>query len=202
MGTIISLWKKKDEPVSEFERIFRPHLNYLYRIAYRFTGSTADAEDLVQEVLLKVLPKYQGIAPGKIRPWLAKVTYRTFIDRKRSFKRSPFSLLSFRDPRDDRDVVDAIQSTAPGPAEAVERKSANKSLMQALSMLNEEQRAVCIMHDMEGYTLAELVSICHAPLGTLKSRLSRARQRLKNIIGDGAFSEKSSSYKVRGNHGM
>ena len=187
MERIISLVKGKVAQKAEFEELFRPHLNHLYKVAYRFTGNVADAEDLVQDVLLKVYTSYRKTPLDKIRPWLIKIAYRTFIDTKRHFKRTPFSLLTFTSSENDKDIIDTIESSGPGPEEIAESRSSNQFLMKAIAMLNEEQRTVCILHDMEGYTLSELESICNVPLGTLKSRLHRARTRLKNIIKHGAF---------------
>jgi RNA polymerase sigma-70 factor (ECF subfamily) len=188
MNNVISITDDQTTPAQEFEALLWPHLNFLYSVAFRLTGMQADAEDLVQEVLLKLYPKYHELSGlEKIKPWLAKVTYRTFIDLKRRYNRTPFSLLKTSPANVDIEIIDTIASENPGPAQTTEDKFTSESLQAALDMLNAEQKAVCVLHDIEGYSLPELEEILVTPLGTLKSRLHRARARLKKIINHGTF---------------
>lgn len=188
MNNILTMPTSRTIPAREFENLLCPHLDFLYGVAFRLTGMQADAEDLVQEVLLKLYPTYSKLAAiEKIRPWLAKVTYRTFIDHKRRYQRSPFSLLKSTSSSEETNPVDTLASDNPGPAQMVENKFTSRDLQAALNMLNEEQRAVCVLHDIEGYSLPELEDILTTPLGTLKSRLHRARASLKKIIKHGTF---------------
>lgn len=169
---------------TDFERIMNPHLGHLYRVALRFSGGcVADSEDLIQDLLVKLYSKRKQLAEiERLRPWLVKVLYRSFIDHVRRQNRSPLHLVT--KPKDDGiDIIDNLASSTAGPDEEVTRQERNKQLLAAVQSLNEEQRTVCILHDMEGYTLVELEEILDIPLGTLKSRLHRARRRLRKILG-------------------
>ena len=161
----------------------RPQVEFLHRLAWRFTGSTADAEDLVQEVLLKLYPRTEQLAAiERLRPWLAKVLYRQTVDFVRQRARSPVSG-SAEDEQNGGDPLDAAAAVEEGPDGHAERGEWRDRILVALGQLNPEQRAVVAMHDVEGYSLEELEPILQAPLGTLKSRLHRARQRLRALLG-------------------
>lgn len=166
----------------------RPQVEFLHRLAWRFTGSTADAEDLVQDVLLKLYARSEELAGiERLRPWLAKVLYRQYVDFVRQRARSPVAAPA-EDGQVADDVLAALAAAQDGPDGEVERGELRARILAALEQLNPEQRAVVVMHDVEGYTLEELEPILGAPLGTLKSRLHRARQRLRAHLGMEPFS--------------
>lgn len=173
---------------SKFEDLLRPHVEYLYRLAFRFTGSVADAEDLVQNVLLKLYPRTRELTDiEQLRPWLARVLYRQYVDFVRQRARSPTAELA-TDTGDDDDPLDTLQAIEDGPEEQAERSRWRERILSALDRLNPEQRAVVTMHDVEGYSLEELATILETPLGTLKSRLHRARHRLRSLLAKEPFS--------------
>jgi RNA polymerase sigma-70 factor (ECF subfamily) len=174
---------RKRAAASRFEELMRPQVEFLHRLAWRFTGSAADAEDLVQDVLLKLYPRVEELATiERLRPWLARVLYRQYIDEVRRRARSAVSA-----PVDGEagqgELLDAAAPVEDGPDAHAERGEWRGRILAALRELNPEQRAVVAMHDVEGYSLEELEPILQAPLGTLKSRLHRARQRLRAHLG-------------------
>ena len=170
-----SLWQSEHE---QFEELLQPHLQQLYKLAYRFTGQRADAEDLVQDVVLKLYPRLQEIQKiEQLGPWLARVLYRHFVDRVRSKQRSPLHLVD-----KDESVLDEHKDEMPDPAENVETALLQNRLQDALNQLNEDQRALMILHDVEGYTLNEIHNMFDVSIGTLKSRLNRARSRLRELL--------------------
>ncbi len=168
---------------TEFEIILKPYLHHLYKVALRFTGGVvADSEDLLQELLIKLYGRRDQLETiEKLRPWLVKVLYRLFIDKVRRENRSPLHLV-VKPAGEEPDPVETLVCSANGPAESLASHDLKSKLMLAVQSLNEEQRTVCILHDMEGYTLVELEEILETPLGTLKSRLHRARARLRKIL--------------------
>ncbi len=170
---------------ADFESIVRPHMLRLYRVAYRLTGNGSDAEDLVQDVLVKLYPKAETLhGIEKLGPWLAKVLYRTFLDQQRRKKRSPLNLVA-QVKNKDLDLLDIIASKDPGPAEENERQDVNQRLQNAINSLNPDQRHLCLLYYVEGYTLVELEEILDTPMGTLKSRIHRARSHLRNVMEQG-----------------
>ena len=168
---------------AEFERLLRPHVPALYRSAYRWTGAVDRAEDLVQQLLVRLFPRLAELrALEQVRPWALRVMYRIFVDELRRSRASPVQFGA--DATDDGAGVEdeAWLDPGPEPAELVEQQLTQERLLRAWEQLGEEHRAVLSMHDIEDYTLPELAQIMDIPLGTLKSRLHRARARLRELL--------------------
>ena len=168
---------------AEFERLLRPHVPALYRSAYRWTGAVDRAEDLVQQLLVRLFPRLVELrALEQVRPWALRVMYRIFVDELRRTRASPVQFGA--DVTDDGAGLEdeAWLDPGPEPAELVERQLTQERLLRAWEQLGEEHRAVLSMHDIEDYTLPELAQIMDIPLGTLKSRLHRARARLRALL--------------------
>jgi len=175
---VIKLWPPRPSEHEQFEELLQPHLQQLYRLAYRFTGQRADAEDLVQDVVVKLYPRMQEMQKvEKLSPWLARVLYRHFVDRVRSKQRSPLHLVS-----DEESELDEYSHELPDPSGITENSLLQGRLQSALDQLNEDQRALMILHDVEGYTLNEIHIMHDVSIGTLKSRLNRARGKLRELL--------------------
>lgn len=200
MGRLIDMMRFRSKP-SFFEDLLRPHVPSLYSAAFRLSGNKADAEDLVQDLLVKLVVKQDQLAEVQtLRPWLMTVLYRTFVDRKRKSNRSPLVLVSSFGKKDGNglDFFDTVPSFTPGPRESLEKMFTQKKITAALDSLNENQRTLCVLHDIEGYTLIELEEILDTPLGTLKSRLHRARARLRKILSQGTIDDCQTSVLGKG----
>lgn len=176
--------EKKRSERSAFDTLVRPHLQPLYRLAYRLTRSREDAEDLLQELLLKLYPRrHELVEVERLRPWLARVMYRIFIDNHRRSSRSPIHLaVDHGANENDVDPVDNIASTGGDPEQETEQTVLTRHLLKVIERLNEDHRHVLALHDIEGYTLEEMQEILDCPIGTLKSRLHRARARLRELL--------------------
>jgi len=169
----------------DFDKLLRPHMGHLYRIAYRFTGSQADAEDLLQDLLIKIYQRPTDLdGVERIRPWLTRVMYRMFIDNRRRYARSPIHLAVDNTNEDGDQLYQSIPCEAPIPEEQRSREDQSKMLARALDRLSEDHRLVVMMHDVEGFTLEEISTVLESPIGTLKSRIHRARARLRDLIGE------------------
>jgi RNA polymerase sigma-70 factor (ECF subfamily) len=133
-----------------------------------------DAEDLVQEVCARACPRLAELEQlDKPRSWLMRVLYRLYIDHSRRYERTHVSTF---------DDEEAFASSDPGPAEEADRAIDRRRLEQAWQHLDHEQRALLAMHDVEGYTLAEINALTGLKEGTIKSRLHRARVRLGRLL--------------------
>lgn len=157
-----------------FETLIRQHYDVLYRSAYRLTRSAVDAEDLVQEVCVRAYPRIGEIEKlDQPRGWLLRVLYRLFIDMKRRYERR-----HVRSIDEDEEFV----SAEPGPAEEADRALRRWRVEDAWRYLNQEQRLLLALHDVEGYTLVEIHALTGLKEGTIKSRLHRARVRLGRLL--------------------
>jgi RNA polymerase sigma-70 factor (ECF subfamily) len=168
----------------EFERLLREHVPALYRSAYRWTGAVDRAEDLVQQLLVRLYPRLAELrALDQLRPWALRVMYRIFVDQLRRERASPVQFGADPVASDDLPAEDdAWVDPGPGPLELTDRDVTQERLLRAWERLGEEHRMVLSMHDIEDYTLPELARIMDIPLGTLKSRLHRARARLRELL--------------------
>ncbi len=180
-----------------FEALLKPHLNQLYRLAYRLTGRRHDAEDLVQDTLVKLYRRSDELSSiRELKPWLGRVLFNQFIDDKRSYGRQALHLV---DSNTEPDATAAPASARLEPDLARASDEAADTLIQALSRLSEEHRLVLMLHDVEGYKLLEIQELTGTPVGTLKSRLHRARARLREMLTpEGTFSQPSTCNTMDG----
>lgn len=165
----------------------RPHFDRLYRLAWRLTGQKAEAEDLFQELLIKAFGKLDTLAkidePGS---WLSRVMYNLFVDERRRFSRR--RLLTVEEGQLPGDGLADIPG-GEDPIKHNERREKIRMLDNALSKLSDDHRIVVLLHDTEGYKIEEIHQLTGLAVGTIKSRLHRARARLREILAqDGTLS--------------
>jgi len=163
-----------------FETLVRPHFDRLYRLAFRLTGRKAEAEDLFQELLIKAFGKLDDLVtidePGS---WLSRVMYNLFIDEQRRFaKRRMHTVEEGFLPGDGLEGF----AGPDNPEQEQRRFEKLQQLDAALAQLSDEHRLVVLLHDTEGYKLEEIHNLIGIPVGTIKSRLHRARARLQEIL--------------------
>jgi RNA polymerase sigma-70 factor (ECF subfamily) len=157
-----------------FATLIRQHYRALYGAAYRLTRSTVDAEDLVQELCVRAYPRLGEIERlEQPRGWLLRVLYRLFVDLRRRYERRNVRAID-----EDEEFV----SDAPGPPEEAERALDQWRIEAAWQHLSQEHRLLLVLHDVEGYSLAEIHSLTGLKDGTIKSRLHRARARLGRLL--------------------
>ena len=163
-----------------FDSLVRPHFDRLYRLAWRLTGSRHEAEDLFQEVLIKAFAKIDDLVdidePG---PWLARVMYNLFVDQHRRFTRQRMQVVG-EGQLSGHGLADLADPSKPHLDH--ERFERLERLHEAIGQLSEEHRVVVLLHDTEGYKLEEIQELTGTPVGTIKSRLHRARARLRQIL--------------------
>ena len=178
---IVNLFKSRSSPTDRFERIIRPCIDTLYRFAFRLCRSRDDAEELVQILLTRLFPKIDQLESiENLSPWLCRSLYNLYIDHYRSAVRDA----TLFDQETDGEQIAGEQIS---PMDHVSGQELKDQIEVALQQLNDDQRVVVLLHDSEGYTLNELTEILQVPLGTLKSRLNRARTALKKSLTDGTF---------------
>jgi RNA polymerase sigma-70 factor (ECF subfamily) len=162
----------------EFDLLMRGHVPALYRAAYRWTNDVDQAEDLVQEALTKLFPQLAQLRQiEQLRPWATRVMYRIFVDNLRRTRRSPVSYSG----DEEIDVEDPTWDPEVLAEQALERDR----ILAAWPKLAEQHRVVLSLHEIEGYSLEEVAAMVEIPLGTAKSRLNRARQRLRGLLTEG-----------------
>ncbi|WP_019531495.1 RNA polymerase sigma factor [Dasania marina] len=164
---------------SQFEQLVHPHIQHLYHLAHRLHGNQSDAEDLVQDLLIKLYPRLEEmLSIEKLRPWLARIMYRLFIDHWRKKKQQPEHY-----PHDDGEQILA-QTPEPTlePDQLIDQTRLSHNLNAAIKRLSVEQRVLITLHLIEGYSLNDLAMVLELPLGTVKSRLHRTKDQLKKSL--------------------
>jgi len=186
MAKIIGFFQSSAVREHRFSELVSPHIGAMYRMAYRWTQDRDDAEDLVQEALSKLFRRVDDMERiEKLGPWLVKVLYRCFVDQHRKHGRTSGGGNSGW--RADTELLDGEIASLPDETDDIRRLQLQRDLASALEGLNDEQRDVILLHDTEGYSAAEVAAILDISTGTVKSRLHRAREQLKNFLGDGTF---------------
>lgn len=175
----MALYKFPVSRAKRFELLIRPLLPQLYRQAYRLCGHRQNAEDLVQDLLTRLYEQNHSLDNlENIKTWLLKALYNQFVDNYRKLK--PERQV------DSGELAEEVLLSIPCPLgsaeEITERLFDRQRLTQAIQSLSAEHHAIVVLHDMEGYTLTELEPVLEVPLGTLKSRLHRARQQLRETL--------------------
>lgn len=158
----------------EFEALAAPEERTVWRVCYRLLGNAADAEDAVQETMLRAWQhrsRFQG--ESSVRTWLCSIAVHWCMDRLRQRKRRPqVSLDTLRE-----DGYDP-ESREPLPQEEVERRDRRERLRQALGELEEDQRVPLVLYAQEQWSYEEIAAALSLPVGTVKSRISRAREKI------------------------
>lgn len=171
---------------ADLSTLLQPHIEPLYRLAWRWTQHRHDAEDLVQDVLTRLLScPAELYRVERLRPWLIKVLYRRYVDLYRRRVRSPIDSEGYWIA--DLEILDHYSGDFPNTTGEVKQLELRQLLARGLEKLDDDQRDVLILHDVEGYTASEVAHVLDINVGTVKSRLHRARQKLKRFIPDGTL---------------
>ena len=154
-----------------WEAIVREHSARVYRLAYRLTGNRHDAEDLTQEVFVRVFRSLSTYTPGTFEGWLHRITTNLFLDTARRKQRIRMDGMG--------EDGDRYPATDGGPERAFEHDNLDVDIQRSLDELPPEYRAAVVLCDIEGLSYEEIAVTLGIKLGTVRSRIHRARARLR-----------------------
>jgi RNA polymerase sigma-70 factor (ECF subfamily) len=160
--------------VPTWEEVARDHARFMYAVAYRLAGNHSDAEDVVQESLLRVKRGLVNYTPGSLQGWLARIVTNVFLDETRRRKRRPQTALP--------DDPDRVIVGGPGADEELAMRSLPDHIQTALAGLQEEFRIAVILCDVAGMSYGEIADHTGVPVGTVRSRVHRGRLRLREVL--------------------
>lgn len=167
----------------EFENVALIHLDGLYRMAHSLCRSHAEAEDLVQETYLRAFTHFDQFSRGtNCRAWLLAILRNTFINRMRRKGREVLDLNEEELERTGAGCSE-LTMTIPNPEEEFFRRFVDRDLTQALHRLPFKFRQAVLLADVDQCSYKEIAQICQARVGTVMSRLFRARQLLRKSLG-------------------
>ena len=158
-----------------WEEVVRTHSARVYRLAYRLTGDRHDAEDLTQEVFVRVFRSLSTYAPGTFEGWLHRITTNLFLDQARRKSRIRFEGLA-------EDAAERLPGREPTPAQAYFDTHLDGDIEAALAALPPEFRAAVVLCDIEGLSYEEIAATLGVKLGTVRSRIHRGRAQLRAAL--------------------
>jgi len=157
-----------------WDELVRQHADRVYRLAYRLSGNQHDAEDLTQETFIRVFRSVQNYQPGTFEGWLHRITTNLFLDMVRRRGRIRMDAL----PED----YDRVPSEQPNPEQIYHDSRLGPDLQAALDSLPPEFRAAVVLCDIEGLSYEEVGATLGVKLGTVRSRIHRGRQALRDHL--------------------
>src|SRR5919108_234679 len=163
------------DPLPSWDEIVRTHSARVYRLAYRLTGNKHDAEDLTQEVFVRVFRSLSTYTPGTFEGWLHRITTNLFLDMVRRKQRIRFDALG-------DDAAERLASKEPTPQQVFHDAHFDADVQQALDTLAPEFRAAVVLCDIEGLSYEEIAATLGVKLGTVRSRIHRGRSQLRKAL--------------------
>ncbi len=160
--------------VPTWEEVARDHGRFLYNVAYRLTGNSDDARDLVQESLLRVRRGLATYEPGSLEGWLARIVTNVFLDEMRKKKRRPVHALP-----ENPDLVLPPSDAADVAADAA---GLSTEIQAAINALPEEFRVPLVLCDVADQSYESIATTLDVPIGTVRSRLHRGRRLLRGEL--------------------
>ena len=167
--------------LSAFNQLVMAYQGTAYNVAYRVIGNGESAADACQDAFLKAykaIHQYQG---GSFKSWLLRIVTNTCYDHIRYKNRRPATSLEDLTENPD-DHSNKLVSEAEPPEDHVLRGELHNMIQLGINQLPEDQRIVLVLSDVQGLSYQEVADIIEQPLGTVKSRLSRGRHRLRNFL--------------------
>jgi RNA polymerase sigma factor (sigma-70 family) len=165
-----------DDRRRRFEALVLPHLDAAYRFARWLSSSPADADDIVQEAILRAFRGFDALRGSDVKAWLLRIVKNCYLTALKQQQRRAFvPLPEEHDEQDGRTMI----ATTPDPESASIRRDEVRMLHWLMSGLPEEHREVLVLREIEEMDYHEIAAITSMPIGTVMSRLSRARAALK-----------------------
>lgn len=150
------------------------HSDRVYRLAHRLTGNRQDAEDLTQDVFVRVFRSIHTFQPGTLEGWLHRITTNLFLDSAR--RRQRIRMYSFSS------APDHVWGHASSPEQLHADGALDADVAEALAELNPEQRVAVVLCDIEGLSYEEIARVLGVKLGTVRSRIARGRAQLRSAL--------------------
>jgi RNA polymerase sigma factor (sigma-70 family) len=167
-----------------WDEVVRTHSARVYRLAYRLTGNQHDAEDLTQEVFVRVFRSLASYTPGTFEGWLHRITTNLFLDMVRRKARIRFDALP--------DDAERLPSGGPGPAQVYDDTHFDHDVQAALDALPPDFRAAVVLCDLEGLSYEEIAATLGIKIGTVRSRIHRGRSQLRAALAHRAPEDSAS----------
>jgi len=174
IGTAVFDATGEKSSMPSWDELVRQHGDRVYRLAYRLSGDAQDAEDLTQDTFIRVFRSLSDYQPGTFEGWLHRITTNLFLDMVRRRNRIRMEAL----PED----YDRVPSPGPDPEQIYHDARLDAGLQAALDSLAPEFRAAVVLCDIEGLSYEEIGATLGVKLGTVRSRIHRGRQAIRDHL--------------------
>ena len=171
--------------IESFNELVRLFEGRVYTLCYRMLGDAESAADAAQDAFLSAFRNLRSFRGGSFRSWMLRIATNTCYDVLRVRKRRPSVSLDIEADDESDSSPLQIADTAESPDDFAQRRELAAAIQQGLTALPDEQRIVLILSDIQGLAYEEIAQITNSNLGTVKSRLSRGRARLRDVLKAG-----------------
>lgn len=177
---VLRLKANEDAAYDELVRVYHASI---FHVACRMLGDSAEAADIVQEIFLKVFRNIGGFkGEAALKTWIFRIAFSEILNRLRSWRRRyRFTTVSLDDANSNGNSAHLADSR-PAPDEILESKEYEDAVQKALTKLSSEHRSIIVLRDIEDCSYGEIAEILGVSIGTVKSRLARARGDLKKSL--------------------
>lgn len=177
------LKRSKDGDIQAFEQLIENYQTKVFNIALRIIGNYDDANDLAQEVFLRVYKSIKSFkGESSFSTWIYKITKNVCLDEIRKRRNKNVISLDEEIKLNSGEVTRQVESSDDTPDVALEKSEMKDLINKAISELSDEHRVVIVLRDIQGFSYEEIAKIIDCPEGTVKSRINRARKALKKIL--------------------
>ena len=167
--------------IAAFNQLVMAYQGTAYNVAYRVIGNGDAAADACQEAFLKAYQAIKQYRGGSFKSWLLRIVTNTCYDQMRYKSRRPATSLEDMVENSDH-AGDKLVNGSERPEESILRGELSDLIQLGINHLPDDQRVVLVLSDVQGFSYQEIAEIVGQPLGTIKSRLSRGRQRLRDFL--------------------
>ncbi|HEY9061590.1 MAG TPA: sigma-70 family RNA polymerase sigma factor [Pseudobacteroides sp.] len=178
---LLGLSKKGD--IEAFEMLMEKYQKKVFNIALRLLGNYDDASEVTQEVFIRI---YKSIGSFKgesqISTWIYRIATNVCLDELRKRKRKWVMSLDEEYHKENGDYIIQVEDDKPTPDVVMEQKTIKSAVKNAIDKLSEKYKLIIILRDIQGFSYEEISEIVKTPVGTVKSRINRARLQLKELL--------------------
>jgi RNA polymerase sigma-70 factor (ECF subfamily) len=180
---VVLIRKAKQGDVEAFESLIMCYQKKVFNIAYRIIGNYDDAGELAQEVFIRVFKSLKQLREDQtFYTWLSRITTNICLDECRKRKNKKTVYLDEEIGFGDNELKIQVEDCGLSPEILAERNEVRRNISEAMQILSDEQREVIVMRYMRGLSYDEMAEAMNCPCGTVKSRINRAKQYLKEVI--------------------
>ena len=176
--------KSRRGDAAAFDKLVRGYERTIYNTAYRLSGSYDDASDISQEAFVRAwnnLKSFRG--DSAFSTWMHRIVTNVFLDDRKKKRSRPTRSLDEVMDLDESSVTRQFEDPSPSPQYLLEGEERQHFLQQAINQLSEAQRVMVVLYHVQGLSYEEIAEITQLPMGTVKSRLNRARLALRDLLG-------------------